>query len=90
MRAHVERVGILLPPKRLVVTGGASSNECILAVVASIFGCDVHTIPRPGKMFIPTPPHPQKKSTHVHTEEGMFDFMQPRTDHFLTTTDFGL
>ncbi|XP_021754644.1 xylulose kinase-like [Chenopodium quinoa] len=47
MRAHAERVGMVLPPKRLIATGGASSNECILNAIASIFGCDVHTVPRP-------------------------------------------
>ncbi|KAH9622687.1 hypothetical protein KSS87_011548 [Heliosperma pusillum] len=47
MRAHIERSGMPFPPRRLIVTGGASSNECILGSIASIFGCDVYTVQRP-------------------------------------------
>ncbi|KAH9604550.1 hypothetical protein KSS87_023022 [Heliosperma pusillum] len=46
MRAHAERFGMPFPPRRLIATGGASSNECILGSVASIFGCDVYTVQR--------------------------------------------
>ncbi|KAL2894859.1 Xylulose kinase 2 [Bienertia sinuspersici] len=47
MRAHVERFGMPFPPRRLIATGGASSNECILGSLASIFGCDIYTVERP-------------------------------------------
>lgn len=47
MRAHVERFGMPFPPRRLIATGGASANECILSAIASIFGCDVYTVERP-------------------------------------------
>lgn len=47
MRAHVERFGMPFPPRRLIATGGASANECILGAIASIFGCDVYTVERP-------------------------------------------
>ncbi|KAK9756545.1 hypothetical protein RND81_01G105300 [Saponaria officinalis] len=47
MRAHAEKFGMPFPPRRLIATGGASSNECILGSIASIFGCDVYTVQRP-------------------------------------------
>ncbi|KAL3505015.1 hypothetical protein ACH5RR_034856 [Cinchona calisaya] len=46
MRAHAERFG-MPPPNRIVATGGASANACILSSIASIFGCDVYTVQRP-------------------------------------------
>lgn len=46
MRAHVERFGMPFPPRRLIATGGASANECILGSLASIFGCDIYTVER--------------------------------------------
>ncbi|XP_061352981.1 xylulose kinase 2 [Gastrolobium bilobum] len=47
MRAHAERFGMPSPPKRIIATGGASANHCILSSIASIFGCDVYTVERP-------------------------------------------
>lgn len=47
IRAHIERFGMPFPPRRLIATGGASANQCILGAVASIFGCDVYTVQRP-------------------------------------------
>ncbi|KAI4321468.1 hypothetical protein MLD38_034843 [Melastoma candidum] len=47
MRAHAERFGMPSPPNRIIATGGASANKAILNVIASIFGCDVHTVQRP-------------------------------------------
>lgn len=47
MRAHSERFGMPTPPKRIIATGGASANNCILSSIASIFGCDVYTVERP-------------------------------------------
>ncbi|KDP41549.1 hypothetical protein JCGZ_15956 [Jatropha curcas] len=47
MRAHAERFGMPIPPKRIIATGGASANQSILNSIASIFGCDVHTVERP-------------------------------------------
>lgn len=47
MRAHAERFGMPSPPKRIIATGGASANHCILSSIASIFGCDVYTVQRP-------------------------------------------
>ncbi|OAY51082.1 xylulose kinase 2 isoform X2 [Manihot esculenta] len=47
MRAHAERFGMPMPPKRIIATGGASANHSILKSVASIFGCDVYTVQRP-------------------------------------------
>jgi xylulokinase len=49
MRAHAERFGMPSPPKRIIATGGASANNCILSSIASIFGCDVYTVQRQGK-----------------------------------------
>lgn len=49
MRAHAEKIGMPSPPRRIIATGGASANECILSLMASIFGCDVYTVNRPGK-----------------------------------------
>lgn len=51
MRAHAERFGMPIPPKRIIATGGASANLSILNLVASIFGCDVYTVQRPGMQF---------------------------------------
>ncbi|XP_031481897.1 xylulose kinase 2 [Nymphaea colorata] len=47
MRAHAERFGMPTPPKRIIATGGASANQCILNSIASIFGSDVYTVQRP-------------------------------------------
>ncbi|XP_042491307.1 xylulose kinase 2-like [Macadamia integrifolia] len=47
MRAHAERFGMPIPPKRMIATGGASANQSILDPIASIFGCDVYTVQRP-------------------------------------------
>lgn len=35
------------PPRRIIATGGASANKCILSLIASIFGCIVYTVQRP-------------------------------------------
>ncbi|KAL6012780.1 hypothetical protein ACLOJK_003269 [Asimina triloba] len=48
MRAHMERSGLPGTPKRIIATGGASTNESILNAIASIFGCSVYTVQRPG------------------------------------------
>jgi xylulokinase len=48
MRGHAERCGLPVPPKRIIATGGASSNQIILKTMASIFGCSVYTVQRPG------------------------------------------
>ncbi|KAG9159282.1 hypothetical protein Leryth_024706 [Lithospermum erythrorhizon] len=47
MRGHAERFGMPSPPRRIIATGGASANNSILKVVASIFGCDVYTVEQP-------------------------------------------
>uniref|UniRef100_A0A2P2LB76 Xylulose kinase n=2 Tax=Rhizophora mucronata TaxID=61149 RepID=A0A2P2LB76_RHIMU len=47
MRGHSERFGMPSPPKRIIATGGASTNKSILNAIASIFGCDVYTVERP-------------------------------------------
>uniref|UniRef100_A0A0R0JI06 Xylulose kinase n=2 Tax=Glycine subgen. Soja TaxID=1462606 RepID=A0A0R0JI06_SOYBN len=47
MWAHAERFGMPSPPKKIIATGGASANHCILSAIASIFGCDVYTVQRP-------------------------------------------
>ena len=52
MRAHAERFGMPSPPKRIIATGGASANHSILSSIASIFGCDVYTVQRPGKQIL--------------------------------------
>jgi sugar (pentulose or hexulose) kinase len=36
------------PPKRIIATGGASSNGSILKSIAQIFGSPVFTVQRPG------------------------------------------
>ncbi|XP_017701081.2 xylulose kinase 2-like [Phoenix dactylifera] len=46
MRGHAERIG-MPTPKRIIATGGASSNACILKEIANIFGCPVYTVQRP-------------------------------------------
>jgi sugar (pentulose or hexulose) kinase len=48
MRGHAERCGLPVPPKRIIATGGASSNALILKTMASIFGCPVYTCERSG------------------------------------------
>ena len=53
MRAHAERFGMPSPPKRIIATGGASANQSILSSIASIFGCDIYTVKRPGKKNTP-------------------------------------
>ncbi|KAL6846888.1 hypothetical protein ACP4OV_022741 [Aristida adscensionis] len=50
MRGHAERCGLPVPPKRIIATGGASSNPLILKIMASIFGCPVYTSPRPATL----------------------------------------
>ncbi|KAK6938029.1 Carbohydrate kinase, FGGY, C-terminal [Dillenia turbinata] len=47
MRAHAERFGMPSPPNRIIATGGASANQSILKMIASIFGCDLYTVQRP-------------------------------------------
>ncbi|KAM0849681.1 hypothetical protein ACQ4PT_053578 [Festuca glaucescens] len=47
MKGHAERCGLPVPPKRIIATGGASSNQAILKIMASIFGCPVYTVQRP-------------------------------------------
>eukprot|EP01018_Ginkgo_biloba_P002106 Gb_06092 [translate_table: standard] len=47
MRAHTQRIGMPSPPERLIATGGASANQHILSLIASIFGCSVYTVQRP-------------------------------------------
>ncbi|XP_060199208.1 xylulose kinase 2-like isoform X2 [Lycium barbarum] len=44
MRAHAERLGMPSPPKKIIATGGASANDQILKMIASIFGCNVYTV----------------------------------------------
>jgi len=63
MRAHAERFGMPSPPKRIIATGGASANHCILSAIASIFGCDVYTVQRPGRQKLSTSALPTY--THV-------------------------
>jgi len=48
MRAHAERIGLPCPPERVIATGGGSTNKHLLALVASVFGCDVYTANCPG------------------------------------------
>ena len=50
MHAHAERFGLPSPPKRIIATGGASANQSILSSIASIFGCDIYTVQRPGTL----------------------------------------
>lgn len=50
MRMHAERIGMPCPPERVIATGGGSANRQMLALIASIFGCDVYTAQRPGKL----------------------------------------
>ncbi|CAA6653497.1 unnamed protein product [Spirodela intermedia] len=47
IRAHSERFGLPVPPRRIVATGGASANRSILRVMAAVFGCAVYTVQRP-------------------------------------------
>ena len=42
MRAHGESIGIV-NPKRLIATGGASSNLAVLQILADVFGAPVYT-----------------------------------------------
>ena len=49
MRAHAERIGLPCPPERVIATGGGSTNKHLLALIASVFGCDVYTANCPGK-----------------------------------------
>ncbi|XP_037486256.1 xylulose kinase 2-like isoform X3 [Triticum dicoccoides] len=51
MRGHAERCGLPVPPKRIIATGGASSNQAILKTMASIFGCPVYTVQRPADLI---------------------------------------
>jgi len=52
MRAHSERFGMPSPPERIIATGGASANQTILNSIASIFGCDVYTVQKPGILAV--------------------------------------
>jgi xylulokinase len=54
MRGHAEKFGMPNPPKRIIATGGASSNESILKAIAQIFGCPVFTVQRPGTERLPS------------------------------------
>ncbi|RLM87608.1 xylulose kinase-like [Panicum miliaceum] len=47
MRGHAERFGMPNPPRQIIATGGASSNDSILKSIAQIFGCPVFTVQRP-------------------------------------------
>lgn len=47
MRAHAERLGMPSPPTKIIATGGASANDHILTIIASIFGCNVYTVQKP-------------------------------------------
>ncbi|CAN0921943.1 Xylulose kinase 2 [Linum grandiflorum] len=47
MRGHAERFGMPVPPKRIIATGGASTNHSLLKSIASVFGCGVYTVQRP-------------------------------------------
>ncbi|CAI0393559.1 unnamed protein product [Linum tenue] len=47
MRGHAERFGMPVPPKRIIATGGASTNQSLLKSMASVFGCGVYTVQRP-------------------------------------------
>ncbi|KAK4352257.1 hypothetical protein RND71_027775 [Anisodus tanguticus] len=47
MRAHAERLGMPSPPKKIIATGGASANDHILRMIASIFGCNVYIVQKP-------------------------------------------
>lgn len=57
IRGHAERLGIPVPPNKLMVTGGASSNSTILKYISLIFGCSVHTVQRPGMQKSPACKH---------------------------------
>ncbi|KAK1293195.1 hypothetical protein QJS10_CPB17g02663 [Acorus calamus] len=46
MRAHAEKFGMPTPPKRIIATGGASTNQSILRSIADVFGCAVYTVQR--------------------------------------------
>ncbi|GER30018.1 xylulose kinase, partial [Striga asiatica] len=50
MRAHAERFG-MPSPKRIIATGGASSNNSILGSVASIFGSNVYKVQSAGNVL---------------------------------------
>ena len=50
IRAHAERIGMPLPPQRIIATGGGSANPHILQVVADVFGCQVYMAQRPGTL----------------------------------------
>lgn len=52
MRAHSERIGMPSPPARLIVTGGASANQAIVATIADVFGCDVFAAAGTGQSYI--------------------------------------
>ncbi|KAJ7550136.1 hypothetical protein O6H91_07G085200 [Diphasiastrum complanatum] len=46
MKTHSQRIGMPMPPKRIIATGGASANHRLLVLMATIFGCDVYTAQR--------------------------------------------
>lgn len=52
MRAHAERIGLPCPPNRVIATGGGSTNKHLLALLASVFGCDVYTANCPGESLL--------------------------------------
>ncbi|KAK1316656.1 hypothetical protein QJS10_CPA05g01647 [Acorus calamus] len=39
-------IGMPTPPKRIIATGGASTNQSILRSIANVFGCAVYTVQR--------------------------------------------
>ena len=49
MRGHCERIGMPIPPNRIIATGGASANRHLLRVAAKVFGCDVYAAEQPGE-----------------------------------------
>ncbi|EFJ11671.1 hypothetical protein SELMODRAFT_125835 [Selaginella moellendorffii] len=42
MRAHAERIGLPMPPNRIIATGGASANQQLVQLMANVFACDVY------------------------------------------------
>ncbi|KVI06792.1 hypothetical protein Ccrd_014853 [Cynara cardunculus var. scolymus] len=50
-RGHTEKCRMPSPLERIIAMGGASINHAIFSSMASIFGCNVYTAQRPGKIF---------------------------------------
>lgn len=46
MRGHCERIGMAIPPHRIIATEGASANRHLLKLAAKVFGCDVYAADR--------------------------------------------